>query len=65
MADLTGAETKVWLILFRDTEAATGTARTGTGRHRPPGRAVGPVRRSSPSEDSQKREWFAWSVGAG
>ena len=28
MADLTGAETKVWLILFRDTKAATGTART-------------------------------------
>ena len=26
---LTGAETKVWLILFRDTKAATGTARTG------------------------------------
>jgi len=29
MADLTGAEVKVWLILFRDTKAATGTARTG------------------------------------
>jgi hypothetical protein len=29
LADLTGAETKVWLILFRDTKAATGTARTG------------------------------------
>ena len=29
MADLTGAEAKVWLILFRDTKAATGTARTG------------------------------------
>lgn len=28
MADLTGAETKVWLILFRDTKR-TGTARTG------------------------------------
>ena len=28
MADLTGAETKVWLILFRDTKAS-GTARTG------------------------------------
>ncbi len=27
MADLTGAETKVWLILFRDTRG-TGTART-------------------------------------
>lgn len=27
MADLTGAETKVWLILFRDTKG-TGTART-------------------------------------
>jgi hypothetical protein len=25
----TGAETKVWLILFRDVKAATGTARTG------------------------------------
>jgi hypothetical protein len=29
MAGLTGAEAKVWLILFRDTKAATGTARTG------------------------------------
>lgn len=29
LAGLTGAETKVWLILFRDTRAATGTARTG------------------------------------
>jgi hypothetical protein len=29
LADLTGAEVKVWLILFRDTKAATGTARTG------------------------------------
>jgi hypothetical protein len=29
LARLTGAETKVWLILFRDTRAATGTARTG------------------------------------
>ena len=29
LADLTGAETKVWLILFRDTKAATGAARTG------------------------------------
>ena len=29
LADLTGAETKVWLILFRDAKAATGAARTG------------------------------------
>jgi len=29
LADLSGAEVKVWLILFRDTKAATGTARTG------------------------------------
>lgn len=29
MAGLTGAETKVWMILFRDVKAATGTARTG------------------------------------
>lgn len=29
LADLTGAETKTWLILWRDTKAATGTARTG------------------------------------
>jgi Mn-dependent DtxR family transcriptional regulator len=29
LADLTGAETKVWLIVFRDAKAATGTARTG------------------------------------
>jgi hypothetical protein len=29
LAGLTGAETKVWLILFRDTKTATGTARTG------------------------------------
>jgi hypothetical protein len=29
LADLTGAEVKVWLVLFRDTKAATGTARTG------------------------------------
>lgn len=29
LADLTGAEVKVWVILFRDTKAATGTARTG------------------------------------
>jgi DNA-binding MarR family transcriptional regulator len=29
LTDLTGAEAKVWLILFRDTKAATGTARTG------------------------------------
>jgi DNA-binding IclR family transcriptional regulator len=28
MAGLTGAETKVWLILYRDTKG-TGTARTG------------------------------------
>ena len=29
LADLTGAEAKVWLLLFRDVKAATGTARTG------------------------------------
>ncbi|MBN9523294.1 hypothetical protein J0H58_33075 [bacterium] len=29
LAGLTAAEVKVWLILFRDTKAATGTARTG------------------------------------
>jgi hypothetical protein len=29
LAGLTGAEAKVWLILFRDAKAATGTARTG------------------------------------
>lgn len=29
LAGLTSAEVKVWLILFRDTKAATGTARTG------------------------------------
>ena len=29
LADLSGAEAKVWLLLFRDTKAATGTARTG------------------------------------
>jgi hypothetical protein len=29
LAGLTEAEVKVWLILFRDTKAATGTARTG------------------------------------
>ena len=29
LADLTGSEAKVWLILFRDAKAATGTARTG------------------------------------
>jgi hypothetical protein len=29
LADLTGAEAKTWLILFRDTKAATGVARTG------------------------------------
>ncbi len=29
MANLTGAEVKVWMILFRDTKAATGIARTG------------------------------------
>jgi hypothetical protein len=29
LAGLTGAEVKVWLILFRDSKAATGTARTG------------------------------------
>jgi hypothetical protein len=29
LAGLTGAEAKVWLILFRDVKAATGTARTG------------------------------------
>jgi DNA-binding transcriptional ArsR family regulator len=29
LAALTGSEAKVWLILFRDTKAATGTARTG------------------------------------
>jgi hypothetical protein len=29
LAELTGAEVKVWLILFRDTKAATGIARTG------------------------------------
>ena len=29
LADLTGAQVKVWLILFRDAKAATGTARTG------------------------------------
>lgn len=28
-ADLTGAESLVWLVLFRDTKAATGTARAG------------------------------------
>ena len=29
LAALTGGEAKVWLILYRDTKAATGTARTG------------------------------------
>jgi hypothetical protein len=29
LAGLTGAEARVWLILYRDTKAATGTARTG------------------------------------
>lgn len=29
LAGLTRAQTKVWLILFRDTKAATGSARTG------------------------------------
>ena len=29
LAGLTGAEVKVWLVLFRDTKAKTGTARTG------------------------------------
>lgn len=29
LAGLTGAEAKVWLVLFRDAKAATGTARTG------------------------------------
>ena len=29
LAGLTCAQVKVWLILFRDTKAATGTARTG------------------------------------
>lgn len=29
LATLTGSETKVWMILFRDTKARTGTARTG------------------------------------
>lgn len=29
LVGLTGSEAKVWLILFRDTKAATGTARTG------------------------------------
>jgi Winged helix-turn-helix DNA-binding len=29
LAGLTGGAAKVWLILFRDTKAATGTARTG------------------------------------
>ena len=29
LAELTGAEVKAWLILFRDAKAATGTARTG------------------------------------
>jgi hypothetical protein len=29
LAGLTGAEVKVWLILFRDTKAATGIAQTG------------------------------------
>ena len=29
LADLTGSEVKVWLVLFRDAKAATGTARTG------------------------------------
>lgn len=29
LAELTGAEVKVWLLLFRDAKAATGTARTG------------------------------------
>jgi DNA-binding MarR family transcriptional regulator len=29
MAELTGAETKVWILLFRDTKAEAGLARTG------------------------------------
>jgi hypothetical protein len=29
LAGLTGAETKVWLILFRDAKSTTGTAQTG------------------------------------
>ena len=29
LAGFTGAEAKVWLVLFRDTKAKTGTARTG------------------------------------
>ena len=29
LASLTGAEAKIWMILFRDTKVKTGTARTG------------------------------------
>ena len=45
LAALTGGEVKVWLILFRDTKAATGTART--------------VKPTSPAGPASNRERFA------
>ena len=49
LSDLTGAEAKVWLILFRDTKAATGTARTGQADiARPAGLSLRGVRKALP-----------------
>jgi hypothetical protein len=53
MADLTGAETKVWLILFRDTKA-DGLARTGqTDIARRAGLDVRTVRRAVASLEAK------------
>jgi hypothetical protein len=56
LGDLTGAEVTVWLILFRDTKAATGTARTGQAdiARRSGLRAVGC---KPPSTSDRRRGW--------
>ena len=57
LSELTGAETKVWLILFRDSKAATGTARTGqTDIARRAG--LSSVRSSWPRTHCERRDCF-------
>jgi hypothetical protein len=64
LAGLTGAEAKVWLILFRDTKAATGTARTGQADiARRAGLEPRTVRRALARLEA--KGWFGSSGGAG
>jgi hypothetical protein len=63
LADLTGEETTVWLILFRDAKAATGTARTGQADIAR-GAGLKPRMVHYALASLEAKGWFALSVGA-